>query len=498
MAALIAVTAGFASGVLLRSLFVFGWPIILFIALVGLMLFAARLVASRAAYLLCALFVIAAALGAARFHMADAPLPAPLLADLDTRVVYEGEVVVEPDVRDSHQRITVEVREGEEEARVFIVADRYPAVSYGDHVVARGVLALPEPFATDAGLLGQGRVFRYDHYLKKDGVEFIIEFGELDIIAKHEGFSLYGALYDLKHAFNAALSRALPEPEASLASGLILGGKQGLGEDLKEAFTIAGLIHIVVLSGYNVMIVAIAMMRFFVFLPRRAAATLAGITIGLFVLMAGAGAASMRAGLMAGLGLFARASARPFAALRALLVVGVALVAGNPFTPVFDPGFQLSFVATAGLILGAPLVAARFAFIRNEFFKEIAASTIAAQIAVLPLLLYQTGLFSLVALPANLLVLPAIPLAMGLSFFAGTISLVFPSLALVAGLPAHAVLSYIIAVAEGAAALPLSSLSIPAFPFIFVLIAYATLGYTAFVKRSSMTLQLMFSKKTST
>ncbi|MDO8624221.1 MAG: ComEC/Rec2 family competence protein [bacterium] len=493
MGLLLTVVGGFAGGILLRSLFVFSWPSISFALLLGTLVLVAWFFAKRKTYLLVALFLLAGVLGATRFHLADTLLPKSFVSDIGERVMYEGTVVAEPDMRDASQRITLAVEQGSEVTRMLAVAERYPSVAYGDRVRVEGTLKLPEPFDTDTG-----RVFRYDKYLQKDGVRFLLHFATVDVVMSAEGFSLYGVLYNIKHVFNEALSHALPEPAASLASGLILGGKQGLGEELKQTFTVAGLIHIVVLSGYNVMIVAIAVMRLLVFLPRRAASALAAVTIGLFVLMAGAGAASVRAGAMAALGLYARATARTFDALRALLVVGAAMILWNPFVLVFDPGFQLSFIATLGLILGAPLVATRLAFIKNEFLREIAASTIAAQIAVLPLLFYQTGLFSAVALPANLLVLPVIPFAMGLSFFAGAAAFVLPPLATAVGLPSYAVLAYIITVTKFLAALPLASFSFPAFPFALVVLAYAVLGYFVWSKRFSTTAQFKLLRNAST
>ena len=490
---LIVAIAGFASGIVLRSLFIFGLPAIGFIALLGLLFIGSWFFTSQRIFAVLGICLIALSLGAARFHIADTPPQAVFLADLGESVSYEGTVSAEPDIRDSTQRITVIVEKGDQRTKVLAITERYPAVSYGDTVRVTGTLALPEPFSTDAL-----RVFRYDKYLEKDGIRFLVEFSKIEVLASREGFSLYVFLLDLKYAFNNALSRALPEPSSSLASGLLLGGKQGLGEDLQNSFVTAGLIHVVVLSGFNVIIVAVGVMRLLFFLPRRIASLVAGVVIGLFVLMAGAGAASIRAGAMAGLGLFARATGRTYAALRALLFVGFVMIMWNPFVLVYDPGFQLSFIATAGLILVGPLVATRLFFVKSEFLREIAATTIAAQAAVLPLLLYQTGLFSAVALPANLLVLPFIPLAMGLSFLAGLLTLLLPGLAILAGLPAYAVLSYIIATAESASAFPLASFSIPAFPFYLVVLVYAGLIYFTFSKRSSMTPQLTLSKKAST
>jgi competence protein ComEC len=149
----------------------------------------------------------------------------------------------------------------------------------------------------------------------------------------------------------------------------------------------------------------------------------------------------------------------------------------NPLLLVHDPGFQLSFLATLGLILLHPLIECRLGFVRPSMLRDILASTLAAQIAVLPLLLYQTGLLSLVAVPANLLVLPLVPLAMLLAAIAGVLSLLMPMFAPLFGFPAYLVLSYTIGIARLSADFPLASIGVPSFPFVFVVLAYGALGY---------------------
>jgi competence protein ComEC len=341
-------------------------------------------------------------------------------------------------------------------------------------VHVEGTLALPEPFETDTG-----RTFRYDRFLAKDDVFALVGNASIETVEPGEGFGtrVMRALIAGKHAFQDALAASIPEPGASLASGLITGGKQGLGKELLDMFIVAGLVHIVVLSGYNVMIVAEGVLKTLGFLPKRLAALVAGITIALFVLAAGAGAASIRAGLMAGLALTARATGRTYAVVRALLVVAFLMLFANPLLLAYDPGFQLSFIATLGLILLSPILEARLAFVRSAFWRELLAATLAAQVAVLPLLLYQTGLFSLVSLPANLAVLPLVPLAMALAAVAGVLSLIIPAAAPLFGFPAHVLLSYMIEVTRFFANLPLASFSVPQFPFIITLLSYGILGF---------------------
>ncbi|MDP3402832.1 MAG: ComEC/Rec2 family competence protein, partial [bacterium] len=332
----------------------------------------------------------------------------------------------------------------------------------------------PEPFETDTG-----RTFRYDQFLAKDTIFALVKSASLETIGPGEDLETYvmRVLLNGKHVFQEGLAQAIPEPGASLASGLITGGKQGLGTTLLDAFIVAGLVHIVVLSGYNVMIVAEGVLRTFAFLPRRSSAILAGVVIALFVLAAGAGAASIRAGLMAGLGLIARATGRTYAVVRALFVVAVIMLLMNPLLLAFDPGFQLSFIATLGLILLAPIIELRLTIVQSPFWRDLIAATLAAQIAVLPLLLYQTGLFSFVSLPANLLVLPLVPLAMLLSALAGVMGVILPGAAPLLGLPAHFVLSFSIYLADFVSSLSLASVSIPQFPFFVTVLSYVGLGY---------------------
>jgi competence protein ComEC len=430
---------------------------------------------------------LAVALGIARAVAVPSALPSSFLPLVEKRADLEGTIVTQPDLRETSARLMVEVGSpsagGEETEPTRIIASAPPHGTYviGDRVRVAGTLSLPEPFATDGG-----RSFAYDKFLAKDGVFGVVQPAYVEVVGK-DGSVLYVLMRPLQAAregFMRALGRALPEPESALAAGLVVGGKQGLGEQLLDDFTVAGLLPIVVLSGYNVMIIAEGILRALSFLPKRWSLALAAVSISLFVLAAGAGASSIRAGLMALMALLARATGRTYAVVRALFVTLVVMVLASPLTLVFDPGLQFSFVATLGLILGNPIVERRLRFIRNDFMRDISASTIAAQIAVLPLLLYQTGNLSLVSVAANILVLPVIPAAMAASGIAAAFALMpgvfFESfidpLSQGVGLPAFALLRYVIMVAEYSAQLPLASIIIPKFPFWVMLIAYAFLA----------------------
>ena len=467
---LVAGFLGFLGGVLTRSLFYIPWPAFGVVLLLIAISTGAWIWYRRCLYLLLILFFVGVVLGVLRTEIVSQKVPEDLVPLFGSEQTFEGTIVADPDIRETSQRVTVELESG---SRVLAVGPLYPEVRYGERIGISGVLEKPEPFDTNGG-----RVFRYDRYLAKDGIFVLAKNAHLEVLEERHGLAhVMGALLDMKRAFLSGLSVALPEPEASLAGGLVAGGKQGLGDRLLNVFIVAGLVHIVVLSGYNVMIVAEAVLKALRFLPKRVATSIAGFVIAAFVLAAGAGAASIRAGIMAGLALLARATGRTYDVIRALAASALFMLLLNPLLLAYDPGFQLSFVATLGLILGAPVIEARLSFIKGPFWRDLLASTIAAQVSVLPLLLYQNGLLSLVSLPANLLALPVVPLAMFLSAIAGILGLIIPAIAPVLSLAAYGVLAYIVWVAEILAALPLSSLALPAFPFPVVVVVYSGLAW---------------------
>ena len=463
---------------LAQSLYATGGWFAAFLAFLAAAFFALRFARASATLLLVSLFFGGASFGVLRTTLMPSELPRAFAPLLDTSVMLDGKVVANPDVRETANRLTLLVERDGARTNVLAVVPLYPSVRYGDLVRVEGRLVKSVPFDTDGG-----RMFRYDRFLEKDGVFAIVENASLEIVAPREGMmdEMRGFFSDLKFRGIDALSAALPEPHASLASGLILGGKQGLGAELLDAFIRSGLVHIVVLSGYNVMIVAEFVMRVLGGLGKRYAALIAAAVIGGFVLAAGAGAASLRAGLMAGIALYGRATGRTYDALRALMLAALVMLMWNPLLLAYDPGFQLSFVATLGLIFGAPLVERRLLFITSRFMREIAGATIAAQIAVLPLLLYQNGLFSLIALPANLVVLPFVPVVMLASFAALLAGALFPAVAPALAFPAYALLSLIIMIVEHLSAFPLAAVSVPAFPFALALLAYAL--FALFIRR---------------
>ena len=409
-------------------------------------------------------FSIIVLVGAALYSL-TVPIVDPVLETFaGGRVSVEGVVVRDLDIRDTTIRLTVKPRfingkEIEGSKNIIVVANRFTNVSYGDRIRAEGNLKAPQSFETDTG-----RVFNYPNYLWAHGVSHTISFADVEVLEEGEGNRIVSFLLGIKHALIRGIEASLPEPYAALGEGLLLGEKQSLGDRLYDAFVRSGVVHIIVLSGYNVALVINSVLYIALrVLPRLAGYALAAFFVIGFAILTGGSETTIRATIMALLMMVARVLNRPAAALRGLLIAAAAMALYNPFLVLYDLSFQLSVLATFGLIVFSDPIAKRMKFIPEKFgFREIIATTLATQITVLPLLIFSIGAVSLVFLPANALVLPAVPIAMLLSFIAALVALVLlPTLSTIVAFPAYAVLAYIISVSEFFGTLPFAQLKIP-------------------------------------
>ena len=364
---------------------------------------------------------------------------------------------------------------------ILLVADHYPKLEYGDKIRVSGKLELPKNFENE-----NGNEFDYVSYLSKDKIHFLIYRPEVEKIGSGESNKIIASLYSFKNVFIENISRVVPEPNSSLLGGLIFGVKQSLGTELLDDFRKVGLIHIVVLSGYNITIIAIGIFYMTSFLGKRNLSfVLSAIFIILFSIMVGLGATVIRASIMALIAILARFLGRPNDALRFLFVAGFLMLLWNPLLLFYDPSFQLSFMATLGLILFSPFI---YSFISNsklnkfipEKFglREIVSATIAVQFFVLPLLIRMSGFVSVVSFIANPLVLPLVPWAMAFGALTGALG-ILPFVGQIvswpAGMISYFISQIIIGVTELGANLPFATLQTGTISFWFILVWY--LGY---------------------
>lgn len=384
-----------------------------------------------------------------------------------------GVVVNDPDRRTTslHTNVEVESINGSSaKGTLLALLPRDAQLEYGDKVKVSGVILLPQSFDTDTG-----REFDYAGYLRAQGVSATMQRASLDNVERGS-WSLHKTLFAIKHIFENAVERVVPEPQSSLLEGLLIGEKRGLPDDLNKAFIASGLVHVVVLSGYNISIVAEAMLRATSFLPTVFNYSLGAVLMVLFAVMSGSGAATVRALLMGLIAILARYLKRPADALRALVFAASAMALWNPHVVLHDPGFMLSVLATFGLITISPTVEKYVSWMPERFgIRSIAASTLSVQLFVLPALLYQTGMLSFLALPANVLALPVVPFAMLFGFIAGMLAMIHPLVAFPFTFVANILLEWMILVAQTIYALPFSAAVVATFPAWVAIVIYIPL-----------------------
>ncbi len=274
---------------------------------------------------------------------------------------------------------------------------------------------------------------------------------------------------------------ALPAVSAALLAGLLLGDRTDLPLALDEAFRLAGVYHILAVSGFNVALLTSGVFAVLALasIPRRVGAAIAiGAAIG-FALVVGGGASVLRATVMAVLVLAAIVLGREASLLNSVALAGVVSLISRP-GDLAEPGFQLSFAATLGIIVFAAPV--RSVLVARRWPRPLAEAvgvSLAAQLSITPILLYHFNQLSLIAVAANLVAVPLAAVATVVGMLAVTTAGISEGLsrALFDGLwPALLALRAVVFLA---ARVPSGTLHLPAPHWAAVLAFYAGLATLA-------------------
>jgi competence protein ComEC len=354
-----------------------------------------------------------------------------------------GIVIEEPEESLSAQRLKIKV----DNFHVLVTTRRFPAYALGDELEIAGLLTRPENFSE----------FDYAAFLAKDDVYAVMSFPQIKLIGSGKGSPFKEFLSRIKTAFEGKIDLALPEPHASFLKGLLLGERESFSKEFRENLSRTGTTHIVALSGYNITLVS----RFFIWglllltIPYRVSFWIAALAIILFVLLTGASPSVVRAGIMGVLILVAEREGRMYQIRNALVFAAAVMIFQNPKILRFDAAFQLSFLATLGLIYLSPVTESLLDRLKSKItgfrseqsrkkealeeksklfpLRQMLTETISAQLMVLPLIIYLFGRVSLVSPISNILVVAAVPYSMGIGFLVGLSGFVSENLAIVLG-----------------------------------------------------------------
>jgi competence protein ComEC len=390
--------------------------------------------------------------------------------------VYEiqGTLISAPDVRDRTVHLTLATNAirldtgwRDVSGTVLVFVPRYPAYQYGDVLRVTGELRTPP----------QMDGFDYPGYLAHQGIYATMLYPEIEVLDTGQGFPPLAWVYSLRGRLAQDLAQVLPEPQASLAQGIILGIRGNIPQDLRNDFSRSGTAHLLAISGLHLGVMAGILLGIGLWLFGRRRYLYVWLAFGaiwLYAVITGMSPPVVRGAIMASLFLIAEALGRQRSAVVALTFAAAVMVGISPYI-LGDASFQLSFLAMAGLVFiypvlrnyGRQLIAARLGEEGSLVsFAGVTVDTLSASlgavIAVWPLIAYYFGIFSLVGPLATFLAIAALPVVILTGTLTAVIGLASLSVAQVAGWLAWPFLTYMILVVRGLAAPSVSSFHVSA------------------------------------
>jgi competence protein ComEC len=449
-----------------------------------------------------AVLLAALAIGGARFASSQPAVTAQFISwynDLDTPYVVEGIVAAPRDEREGYTNLRIRVEQIHvREELLFTPVDglllaKIPGSGkwqYGDRVRLQGFLETPF----------ESETFSYREYLERQGIySYFRCSGQnqeacIGLLQHHQGNPILTLIYSLREHALQTVYRLLPDPQASLLAGILLGVESGIPADLQQAFQDTGTAHIIAISGFNFALIAgLFIILFSRLLGRWRGALVALVSIAGYALLVGAGAGVVRAAVMSGVSLGAQQFGRRQHGLTSLGFTAALMALFDPAV-LWDVSFQLSLAATLGLILYAESLGQ--AFIRflvddlhlasNQLARRLSGPvgefflfTLAAQVTTLPVIVYHFQRLSFSSLVANPLILPAQPPVMALGGLAVLLGSVFLPLGQAVAYLCWPFLAYTTRMVEWLAGFHLGTLALGQASLVSVSLFYALLlGWT--------------------
>ena len=412
-------------------------------------------------------------------------------------VEIQGMVHTDPDVRDkcTHLRLSATEIEVDKEwqavsGTVLLYVPRYPTYAYGDMLLVTGELETP-PQLND---------FDYRGYLEHQEIYSTMLYPKIEILDRGEGFKPLEWVYSLRNHLSQTLAEVLPEPQASLAQGIVLGIRGNIPATIKANFSSTGTAHILAISGLHLSIIAGILLSLGIWLLGRRHNIyiwLALGTIWLYALLTGLHPPIVRGAIMASLFLTAELLGRQRSAITALTFAAAIMVGISPYI-LGDAAFQLSFLAMTGLVflfpifqtlgrkairvtLGEDGALASIASISNDCLS----ATLGAVIAVWPVVAYYFGIISFAGPLATFLALPALPGIIITGVLTGVLGFIALPAAQVIGWLTWLFLSYTLLVVGGLAASPLSFIEVGSVDTTLIWIYYLVLATAVFFNRKT-------------
>jgi ComEC/Rec2-related protein len=299
-----------------------------------------------------------------------------------------------------------------------------------------------------------------------------------DIVEKGHPQTFFDLIsHTVRNYIDYRLQSAFDDVHYNIASGLILGGSNRLGRELKDVFSRAGVLHILAVSGLHVGFVClfISCILFFIPLSPKIKFVIVMIVLSIYAGVVGFRPSIYRATLMAFFFGLAIILQRNVNGIHVINITAIALLLINPLL-LFDVGAQLSFAAVYGIVFLYPRISTYVKEkVTNKFLKFIYASiaiSFSAQLFVSPFLIYYFHRLPTLATFSNLIIVPIATIVIFLLFIYLLLGLIFSALAKVIALPILFLISLLVSVSKVVAYIPHSTISAHSSPFFLITIFF--------------------------
>ncbi|MFA5047920.1 MAG: ComEC/Rec2 family competence protein [Patescibacteria group bacterium] len=409
----------------------------------------------------------------------------PNYADSNKIFYYNGQevelqgVISAVDRRIDRQKLTVESRvliikkmnQGVS-GKVLATVNLFPKYHYGDRVTMRCLLIKPDKMED----------FDYGRYLSRYDIYSLCQRAEVRILSSGTNLSPREFIYSLVlltgQKLGEALNRSVSEPEVAILQGMLFGNVRGISDDWNQKFSNLGITHIIAISGSHITIISSLIVTILIGLgiSRKRAFWPAVALIIFYVVLSGAQVSAVRAAIMGVLILYAQRIGRLHFMENILAATVAMMLLVNPKMLLFDVGFQLSFAAVLGLVYVLPVAQKIFRnWPEGWQLKEMLLTTVSAQLATLPLLIFYFHKISWASLLANVLILPIIPFLMIWSLINSLVALISTTAGQVMGWISWLLVAYWLKVTDLLVLIPHGFINIEKFSWPVVIILYLLL-----------------------
>lgn len=354
--------------------------------------------------------------------------------------------------------------------KVLITLPPFTDFDYGDRIQIKGKIETPKNFISS---------FDYKEYLRKERIYSIMHSPEVSLISSGNGNLFFAQIFFLKEKLKKTAKILLP-PEGAILSAITLGDKSRLSQNFKDKLAASGLSHITAISGMHIMVLFGIFVFIFLWLGfwRWQATILTVLILAFYVLMIGAPPSAIRAGIMGGLLYFGWTMGRLNQSSRTIVFAAAGMVFLNPLILTRDIGFQLSFLASLGIIYLFPIFE-KWLRAEDSKVKQLIALTFAAQIFCFPILVFNFGQFSILAPISNILAVPLLPFLLGGGFLYLILGTIFSFLALPFSFILQVPFAYLTKIVEFISSCSFSAIALN-IHWSFILFFYAFLGWFIF------------------